>query len=403
VLIRSLHAGLLASVLLASAPDPHAFAAERRRVRAFPPGLFECVTHGDIDKLKGFLDDDPTLLTALLSIAPAKDGGSAMTLLHDAARWGQLNLIEELLRRGADINSRLPGHEESGQFGMTPLHVAASNGRSHVIPLLLQHGAEINAKDSEGGTPLHGALRANYRRAARILATRGADQDIFSAAGLGNLTLLERLLAEDPGLANARTGGGETPLHFAACNGEIAAAKVLMERGAAIDAMENPTWGATGNTPLHDACHFGQRAMCEFLLDRGADLEKEGGAWTPLHWAIVGGRLEVVELLIDRGADIHRRDRLDTSTPLHIAALDGLVDIADLLLQHGAHINCPGGDSPYGPHWRETPSPTPLDKAVAAWKPDMVRFLLARGGRLRRESPENLERVLGSRQSAKTP
>jgi ankyrin repeat protein len=396
-------AAVLAAAILALAVQSRAFAAERPKVREFPPGLFEAMTRGDIDKMKRSLDNDPSLLTAHLSIAPQRDAGHGMTLLHEASIWGQLNLIVELLRRGADVNSRLASNDREGWFGATPLHGAAARGRSHVIPLLLQSGAEINAKDSKGFTPLHRALRANYRRAARILAARGAEQDIFAAAGLGNLTLLERLLADDPGLANARTGGGETPLHFAACIGEIASAKVLMERGAAIDAMENPTWGATGNTPLHEACHYGHREMCEFLIDRGADLQVEGRIWTALHWAVVGGHLEVAELLIECGADIHHRDRLDASTPLHIAALDGSVDIADLLLKHGAHINCPGGHSQYGPHWRDTPSPTPLDRAVANGKPDMVRFLLARGGRLRLESPENLERVLGPRQTAKAP
>ena len=89
--------------------------------------------------------------------------------LHTAARAGDLQAVEALLEKGADVN-------EYDQLGGTPLHDAAWNGQAAIVTLLLDRGAKINARHKEAGsTPLHYAVLMNRRAAVEVLLKRGAD------------------------------------------------------------------------------------------------------------------------------------------------------------------------------------------------------------------------------------
>ena len=129
------------------------------------------------------------------------------TLLHDAAGSGNLPLVELLFDLGAadvalDENSRpllyCVGNECSGSEGgrmvrvllertkadvnevydvkaCTALHMAARRGNVHVIEALLDAGANIECRDSLGDTPLRRAVNCNKVAAAKLLLARGAD------------------------------------------------------------------------------------------------------------------------------------------------------------------------------------------------------------------------------------
>jgi ankyrin repeat protein len=77
------------------------------------------------------------------------------TLLHIAARCGNLELIKFLVEEGADIEALM-------NVGSTPLHTAAFRGHVKIVEYLLQRGARIYVKNLEGHTPQTEALRAEY-------------------------------------------------------------------------------------------------------------------------------------------------------------------------------------------------------------------------------------------------
>eukprot|EP00730_Choanoeca_flexa_P006674 TRINITY_DN12203_c0_g1_i1.p1 TRINITY_DN12203_c0_g1~~TRINITY_DN12203_c0_g1_i1.p1 ORF type:complete len:116 (+),score=7.35 TRINITY_DN12203_c0_g1_i1:113-460(+) len=59
------------------------------------------------------------------------------------------------------------------------------------------------------------------------------------------------------------------------------------------------------DTPLHYACQYGHLAVARVLIDKGADVEaKNRNQWTPLHEACLRGHLSLAEMLIVNGADI---------------------------------------------------------------------------------------------------
>jgi ankyrin len=65
---------------------------------------------------------------------------SGFTPLHIAAHYGNVNIANLLLDRGANVNFAASKHS------ITPLHVAAKWGRANMVTLLLERGAEMDAK-----------------------------------------------------------------------------------------------------------------------------------------------------------------------------------------------------------------------------------------------------------------
>jgi ankyrin repeat protein len=90
-----------------------------------------------------------------------------------------------------------------------------------------------------------------------------------------------------------------TLLHDMAQEGDLDKARLLVDYGADIDAVDEEY----RSTPLGIAARWGNGQIVDFLLDRGADPNKAGASWaTPLAWAAKKGRAEIVEGLRQRGA-----------------------------------------------------------------------------------------------------
>lgn len=91
-----------------------------------------------------------------------------------------------------------------------------------------------------------------------------------------------------------------------------------------------------GFTPLHVTATWGHEDLVRLLIDRGADVNAQNRAgMTPLHCASMAGHEGVVRILVDRGANVHLIDGIGNS-PLYFAVWDGYTPIVKLLLQHGA-------------------------------------------------------------------
>jgi len=148
------------------------------------------------------------------------------------------------------------------------------------------------------------ALYEGKPELARELAAARSDLDVFEAAAIGDVDRLRALLDEDPSLATAWSDDGFTPLHFAAFFGHPAAARLLAERGADLEACSTNEQFALDARPLHSAAAAGEREVCEVLLDAGADVNAvQHGGYTALLEARQSGNEELAQLLLERGAD----------------------------------------------------------------------------------------------------
>jgi ankyrin repeat protein len=91
-----------------------------------------------------------------------------------------------------------------------------------------------------------------------------------------------------------------TLLHEIVWEGDVRKARLLIEHGADIDAVDEEF----RSTPLGIAARWGRRDMAKLLLDCGADPNRSSASWaTPLAWARKKGHSAIASELKQRGAE----------------------------------------------------------------------------------------------------
>ena len=128
-----------------------------------------------------------------------------------------------------------------------------------------------SARDEHG---VSAVMRARYRSDQALLdAVLSGDPtiDVFEAASLGDVERLRELLDADPSSATAYSADGFTALHFPAFFGGVACARVLLDRGADVDAHGR---GWMTGTPLNSAAAGRHADVARLLLERGRGSER---------------------------------------------------------------------------------------------------------------------------------
>ena len=324
--------------------------------------------------------------------------------LHLAVSRNDVRATRALLARGADVRA-------ATNLKITPLLLACNNGNAQIVQILLTAKADPNARDLAGETMLMAAARGGNPEVIRLLLKAGAERDardveyaqtaLHLAARAGNADAVRTLLeAGAEVMARTRVGttppfrriggtqgkgveksptrgarpaipGGKTPLHFAARDGHLEVARLLLDAGAAIDDRD-----PNDITPLLFAASNDRVAMAKFLISRGADIQAvDWYGRTTLYSAIdvrnrdspepqagsrtdTEGNLELIKLLLERGAKPNTRIRempvvrshvlplgslswvdFTGETPFIRAALAGDTVVMRLLMAHGADAN----------------------------------------------------------------
>lgn len=151
------------------------------------------------------------------------------TPLHLASYFGHKDVVEALLKAGADAN--LPNN-----VGDTALHKAAFTGRKEVVMLLLQYDACPFVINGTAQTPKDVTQSAEIRsmlEAAERTEERKLEEQLLEAAREGAIATLTRLLnMKKPPDINCTDLLGNTPLHCAAYRGQKQCAVKLLQHKA---------------------------------------------------------------------------------------------------------------------------------------------------------------------------
>jgi hypothetical protein len=183
--------------------------------------------------------------------------------------------------------------------GASPLYYAALCGFQDLVEkLIVKYPQHVNARGGWYLTPLVAALAKKHFQTAELLRNSGADPNI-------------------------QCYGGYTPLHSAACYGDVEIVRELLDLRADFNIRNNG-----GGAILECACsglsscdkvpNYPQSLanIARLLLDRGADINaRDVRGWTPLHFAM---RVEVVRVLLERGANVNAEDK-QGRTPFKLA------------------------------------------------------------------------------------
>lgn len=205
------------------------------------------------------------------------------TPLHLAATAGNLEICKLLVNKGADVNASMQG--------TTPLLCAARYCHPNVIELLLKSKANPQVRNSEGKTAILILLTNLKRTDATSMKTRATTSDKNA------LEAIKTLIAAgvDPNL-----GGGnyfQTPLIAAAQRGYTDIVGALLDGGAKINDSDH------GFTALHAAVSNSNLETVKLLVSRGANINASNNIQcTPLALAKKRTSEEIQKYLIEHGA-----------------------------------------------------------------------------------------------------
>ena len=180
-----------------------------------------------------------------------------------AAAAGQVELIQDLLARGASVGTR-------DSIGRTALMLAAIEGRAEAVKLLLEKGSDIGAANQYGGTALDFAVMNGRAEVVAILVDHGAGLSVNGRPALlaaSSPAVAQALL--DHGMdVNIRDSTGTTALMVAAGTGRHDVARYLIERGADVNAVTRK--GETALSMASTGPFGADRQMVKLLKKAGA-------------------------------------------------------------------------------------------------------------------------------------
>ncbi|MFC2118799.1 ankyrin repeat domain-containing protein [Bacteroidota bacterium] len=254
--------------------------------------IFEAIEQNDYNLVEKKILEDKSLINSR--------AGNSYTPLHYAANKNRPEILELLIKNGADIHAKT-------SRGRTPLFlVAMNNGNVSITKQLILAGANVNTQENSGGTPITYSVFRNFKEMTDILIDNGAIirvdtelwHEVFHRACSFNLKRL---------------------------------AEIMINKGLDIYKRNED-----GKIALHSAVEGGSVELVELLINKGNDVQSiDYCGITPLHLAALSGHYNIVKKLIDLGAEINIKNLMG-ETALNLARKNQHQSVAELLIGEGA-------------------------------------------------------------------
>ncbi len=355
------------------------------------PAIFTAIINDSIDKVQAVINSGADMNAVWKKETPL------CFALSYGKRWEVAKVLIQSPR--VDIDKRGTKVDGFGnEWERTPLLIAAENGQTEIVDLLLKKGADINARDRTNGAPL------SQGNSALILA-----------AAMNHLDTVQLLLAQSkkPNIL-FQEREGKTAFWFAVENENLEMVKLLYSHGSKVNLPDKTGASVLTTTVLHK-----KYDVLDFLVSKGADINKaDNKGYSPLmaaiswknknqgvvlkylekfltfkprvnhlsaddsavHLAAFLGFVDAIGLLLDNGANVNLLSAANGRTPLYVAAASKNIAAAKYLMSRGAKTEIP-----------DKAGYTPLTAAVIVVDPDMVRTLVEGGARMDvRSSANNL-------------
>lgn len=293
------------------------------------------------------------------------------------------NIIKYLVENGADMYS----------YEITALYQAVLNLNPKLVEYFLDKGASI---EKAGGTDVYGNI---------MMAAAGSKFNNSNDKSPVDLTLLEKSAENSAKITEMLIGKadkniindsleGKTPLIIAVGNSYIDTAKILIENGADVNAIDFEGWSAlsyavnngdieiaklllTNKAKIKGELLLAIKSpivessinMMKLLIDNKANINyTDENGFNPLNMAIESGDMELTKFLITNGANVNSLMQ-DGVSLIGYAIAQNNMDLLQILIENGANVNYTNGDS-----WADTP----LKTASRLGLDNVVRILLSR-------------------------
>jgi len=294
------------------------------------------------------------------------------TMLHSAViNRGSPEQISRILDQRSPVDAR-------NRDGETALHIAVRLNQKENGEFLILRGASIFALNGAGYSPLYFALSSSPLRewiinSNTIIATDGLGNTILHFAAEWNLNSAIPVIIKNGLSVEVTNATGQTPLFMAIRTDNISTIRILTENNANLNARDNQ-----GNSALHAAVRWGAINSAAFLITSGIDINAHSlNGNTALHDAVLFGISDIETLLIQRKANLEVRN-VDGNTPLMEAIRTIMIPSVENLLASGAD-----------PSTRNTRGDTPLHVAVSLENYNIVNLLLQKGTSIHARNTRN--------------
>ncbi|KAJ1074602.1 hypothetical protein K5549_001297 [Capra hircus] len=318
-------------------------------------------------------------------------------LLIKAVKDEDIELVQQLLERGADVNFQ-------EEWGWSPLHNAVQVGREDIVDLLLSHGAEPCLRKKNGATPFIIAGIVGNVKLLKLLLPKIADVNecdvngftaFMEAAVYGKVEALRFLYSNGAEVNLHRKTledqerikkGGATALMDAARKGHVDVVEILLhEMGADVNARDNRGRNALIYALLNSDDEK-VKAVTRLLLDCKVDVNVRGeGRKTPLILAVERKNLDLVQMLLEETDTKINSTDSEGKTALLLAVELKLKAVAQLLCHKGASTKCGdlvaiakrNYDSDLAKFLRQHGAVEDVCPPATAWKPQSSRWGVA--------------------------